>query len=115
APRLGAVGVQVLRSESIGGYSDRLGRRAPALGLWLYLLAGAAAILLAVGVVLLTAYIGVRGRRYEMAALRLSGVAPLVLRQAVLREYRLLLGAPALVGFLAGVAGAGGMLPRPPL
>jgi hypothetical protein len=112
---LGAGGVQVLRTESMGGYLDQLGRRAPALGLWLYLLAGAAAILLAVGVVLLTAYIGVRGRLYELAALRVSGVRPAVLRRAVLREYRLLLGAPLVVGFLAGAAGAVVMLPGVPL
>jgi hypothetical protein len=115
ATRLGAGGVQVLRTESMGGYLDQLGRRAPALGLWLYLLAGAVAILLAVGVVLLTAYIGVRGRLYELAALRVSGVRPAVLRRAVLREYRLLLGAPLVVGFLAGAAGAVVMLPGVPL
>ncbi len=115
ATQLGAAGVQVLRSESMTGYLDQLSRRAPALGLWLYLLAGAAAILLAVGVVLLTAYIGVQGRLYEMAALRVSGVRPSVLRRAVLREYRLLLGAPLLVGFLAGAAGAVVMLPGVPL
>jgi putative ABC transport system permease protein len=115
ATRLGAAGVQVLRGESMTGYLDQLSRRAPALGLWLYLLAGAAAILLAVGVVLLTAYIGVQGRLYEMAALRVAGVRPSVLRRAVLREYRLLLGAPLLVGFLAGAAGAVVMLPGVPL
>src|SRR6185312_7462343 len=37
--RLAGSGVQVLRSESVNGYLDQLGRRAPALGLWLYLLA----------------------------------------------------------------------------
>jgi putative ABC transport system permease protein len=44
-----------------------------------------------------------------------SGVRPSVLRRAVLREYRLLLGAPLLVGFLAGAAGAVVMLPGVPL
>jgi putative ABC transport system permease protein len=115
ATRLGAGGVQVLRTETMSGYLDQLGRRAPALGLWLYLLAGAAAIVLALGVVLLTAYVGAQGRLYEMAALRVSGVRPSVLRRAVLREYRLLLGAPLLVGFLAGAAGAVVMLPGVPL
>ena len=40
---------------------------------------------------------------------------PGVLRRAVLREYRLLLGAPLLVGFLAGAVGAVVMLPGIPL
>ena len=52
ASRLGAAGVQVARTETMTGYLEQLGRRAPALGLWLYLLAGAAAIGLAVGFVL---------------------------------------------------------------
>jgi hypothetical protein len=115
ATRLAGGGVQVVRAETIGGYLDQLGRKAPALGLWLYLLAGSAAILLAVGVVLLTAYVGAQGRLYEMAALRVAGVRPGVLRRAILREYRLLLGAPLLVGFLAGVLGAVLMLPGVPL
>ncbi|MEV6932438.1 FtsX-like permease family protein [Dactylosporangium sp. NPDC051485] len=115
ATRLGRLGVQVLRAESIQGYTDQLGRRAPALGLWLYLLAGAAAILLALGVVLLSAYVGVRARLYELAALRVAGVRAGQLRRAVLREYRALLGLPLVVGLAAGVAGALVMLPGVPL
>ena len=113
--RLARNGVEVLRTETLDGYLQQLGRRAPALGLWLYLLAGAAAILLAVGVVLLTAYVGVQGRLYELAALRVAGIRPSVLRRALLREYRLLLGGPLLVGLIAGVAGAVVMLPGVPL
>ncbi len=113
--RLAAQGVQVQRVETMGGYLDQLGRRAPALGLWLYLLAGAAALLLAVGVVLLTAYVGVQGRLYELAALRVAGVRPSVLRRAVFREYRALLGLPFVVGLAAGVLGALVMLPGIPL
>ncbi|UWP84005.1 hypothetical protein Dfulv_07050 [Dactylosporangium fulvum] len=113
--RLAAAGVQVLASETIDGYRDRLARRAPALGLWLYLLAGAAATLLAIGVVLLTAYVGVRARLYELAALRVAGVRAGQLRRAVFREYRALLGLPFLVGLAAGVAGAFVMLPGMPL
>src|SRR6185437_12863629 len=113
--RLAAQGVQVQRIETLGGYLDQLGRRAPALGLWLYLLAGAAALLLAVGVVLLTAYVGVQGRLYELAALRVAGVRRSVLRRAVFREYRALLGLPFVVGLAAGVLGALVMLPGIPL
>jgi putative ABC transport system permease protein len=113
--RLAAEGVQVLRVETMGGYLDQLGRRAPALGLWLYLLAGASALLLAVGVVLLTAYVGVQGRLYELAALRVAGVRRSVLRRSVFREYRALLGLPFVVGLAAGVLGALVMLPGIPL
>ena len=115
AARLHGAGLEVLRTESLAGTVDQLGRRAPALGLWLYLLAGAAAIMLAFGAVLLTAYVGVRARLYELAALRVAGVRARVLRRAVLREYRLLLGAPLLVGGAAGIAGALVMLPGIPL
>src|SRR5439155_13742928 len=88
---------------------------AAGLGRRLYLLAGGAAIGLAVGAVLLTAYVGVRARLYELAALRVAGVRARVLRRAVLRGYRLLLGAPLLVGGAAGIAGALVMLPGIPL
>ncbi|MFG2036684.1 FtsX-like permease family protein [Dactylosporangium sp. NPDC048998] len=113
--RLGSLGIQVLRTESIDGYTDQLGRRAPALGLWLYLLAGGAAILLALGVVLLTAYVGVRARLYELAALRVAGVRAGQLRRALFREYRALLGLPLVVGLAAGIVGALVMLPGVPL
>src|SRR4029453_14361638 len=96
-------GVQVLRTETIDGQLEQLARRAPALGLWLYLLAGGAAILLALGVVLLTAYVGVGGRLYELAARRVAGVRAGQLRRAVFREYRALLGLPLVVGLAAGI------------
>jgi len=113
--RLADAGVQVQGRETIQGYEGQLGRRAPALGLWLYLLAGGAAIVLAVGVVLLTAYVGVRGRLYELAALRVAGVRAGQLRRSIFREYRALLGVPLLVGLVAGFAGALIMLPGIPL
>ncbi|MGI5244849.1 FtsX-like permease family protein [Dactylosporangium sp. CA-139066] len=115
AARLGQLGIQVLKSESRQQYTDQLARRAPALGLWLYLLAGGAAILLALGVVLLTAYVGVRARLYELAALRVAGVRAGQLRRALFREYRALLGLPLVVGLAAGIVGALVMLPGVPL
>ncbi|WP_238008169.1 FtsX-like permease family protein [Dactylosporangium sp. AC04546] len=113
--RLATAGIQVLGTETIDGSLAQLARRAPALGLWLYLLAGAAAILLALGVVLLTAYVGVRARLYELAALRVAGVRARQLRRSVFQEYRALLGLPFLVGLAAGVVGAFVMLPGIPL
>jgi len=115
ASRLAARGVQILGEESIVAERDRLSRAAPALGLALYLIAGGAALALAIGAVLLTAYVGAQGRRYELAALRVAGVRPWLLRRGLLREYGLLLGLPVVVGALAGVAGAMLMLPGIPL
>jgi hypothetical protein len=111
ARRLGAAGVPVLRTDSLAGTLDRLGRQAPALALRLYLVAGVAALLLALGAVLLTAYVGVDARLYEMAALRVAGLRRAELSAAVRREYRLLLGVPLVAGLVAGAAGAVLMLP----
>jgi hypothetical protein len=47
--KLADLGVQTLGDESISGYLGQLGRRAPALGLRLYLMAGSAALALAIG------------------------------------------------------------------
>ena len=115
SPRLAASGLQILGEESIAAERDRLARGAPALGLGLYLIAGAAAVVLAVGAVLLTAYIGASTRGYELAALRATGVRPAALRLGLLREYAHLLGLPFLVGLAVGVAGAVLMLPGIPL
>jgi len=113
--RLAAAGLQILGEQSIAAERDRLARGAPALGLRLYLIAGGAAVALAVGAVLLTAYVGAQTRRYELAALYVAGVRSRVLRRALLREYMHLLGLPFLVGLAAGIAGAALMLPGIPL
>lgn len=109
--RLRRQGISVLRTESVDGYLDQLSRGAPALGLWLYLFAGALALLLAVGVVLLGAYLGAATRVYEYAALKVAGVRPAMLRRAVIREYRSTLGVALIVGVASGLAGAALMLP----
>lgn len=113
--RLAAAGLQIFGVQSISAERDRLARGAPALGLSLYLIAGAAAVALAVGAVLLTAYVGAQTRRYELAALRVAGIRPAVLRRSLLREYLHLIGLPFVVGLVAGVAGAILMLPGIPL
>jgi hypothetical protein len=115
AARLAGQGVQILGEQSIASVRAHLSRAAPALGLDLYLLAGGAAVLLAVGAVLLTTYIGASTRRYELAALSVAGVRRGTLRAGLLREYVHLLGLPFVVGLLAGGAGALLMLPAIPL
>ena len=111
AAKLSADGISVVRTETVADDLDQLSRGAPTLGLWLYLFAGALALLLATGVVLLGAYIGSSTRVYEYAALKVTGVRPRALRRAVIREYRSTLGVSLIVGCLAGVAGAVLMLP----
>ena len=115
ASRLAGRGVEILGEESIVAERARLARGAPALGLALYLIAGCAALALAIGAVLLTAYVGAQSRRYELAALRIAGVRPWQLRRGLLREYGHLLGLPVLVGLFTGMAGAALMLPGIPL
>jgi putative ABC transport system permease protein len=104
--RLAGQGAPVLRTESMSGELAQLGRRAPALGWWLCLLAAAAAVALAIGVVALYARSG---------SLRIPEVPARLLRHAVVREYALLLGWPLLVGAVVGVAAAALMLPGLPL
>jgi putative ABC transport system permease protein len=113
--RLAAGGLQILGEQSIAAETDQLARGAPALGLSLYLIAGAAAVALAIGAVLLTAYVGAQARRYELAALRVAGVRRATLRRGLLREYAHLIGLPFIVGLVAGMAGAVLMLPGIPL
>ena len=113
--RLVAAGIPVLGTETLAGTVDQLGRRAPALGLWLYLLAAGGAVALALGVVALSGRVGVESRRYELAALRVNGVRTAVLRRALLREQAALVGWPLLIGAVTGVATAVVMLPGIPL
>ncbi|HEX6871312.1 MAG TPA: FtsX-like permease family protein [Micromonosporaceae bacterium] len=115
ASQLAAAGLQVYGEQSITAERDRLARGAPALGLRLYLLAGAAALVLAVGAVLLSSAVGASTRRYELAALRVAGVRAKVLRRGLLREYVHLMVLPLVVGVLVGMAGAVLMLPGIPL
>jgi hypothetical protein len=115
AGRLGAAGLAVRDVQTLSGEQTRLGRQAPALSLRLYLIAAVVALLLSVGLVLLTAYVGAEGRLYETAALRVAGVRRSVLRLAVGREYGVLLGVPLLAGALGGALGAALMLPALPL
>ncbi|MEV6526958.1 FtsX-like permease family protein [Longispora sp. NPDC051575] len=112
---LGAAGVQVVEVQSRATRLERLGRAAPALALWLYLAAGVLAVLLAVGAVLLNAYIGVRARQYELAALRIAGLPAKTLRAGVRREYATLLGVPFVVGGTVGLLSAGLMVSAIPL
>lgn len=112
---LESAGLHVNRVETISGRMDQLGRFAPALALRLYLLAGVVAVLLALGAVLLSAFVGSQGRLYELASLRVAGVSARTLRRSIRREYNMLLGLPLVIGVLAGMGGAALLLPAIPL
>jgi ABC-type antimicrobial peptide transport system permease subunit len=113
--RLGTQGIQVSRKQTLTGYTDQLARRAPALSLRFYGLAGLVAVLLALGIVVLAARIGADQRRYELATLRIAGIPVRTLRRGIRREYLTLLAWPSLLGLAAGVASAIFMLPVIPL
>jgi putative ABC transport system permease protein len=115
ADHLTKAGLTVLSSDSIDDYLTRLSRGAPTLAMWFYLVAGGLALVLAVGVVLLGAYVGATTRIYEYASLKVAGVKPNLIRRAVLREYRSVLGIALGVGAAAGLGGAIIMLPGIPL
>lgn len=115
AERLSGQGIQVYRTQTLDAFSAQLSRRAPALALSFYGLAGLVAVLLALGIVVLAARIGADQRRYELASLRVTGVPERVLRRGIRREYLTLLGWPSITGLLAGVASALFMLPAIPL
>ena len=109
--KLGSAGIAVLGTSSINDDLAQLSRGAPTLSMWFYLFAGWLALLLAVGVVLLGAFVGADTRIYEYASLKVAGVRPAVLRRAVAREYRSVLGIALIAGVAAGVAAAALMLP----
>jgi hypothetical protein len=113
--RLAQQGVAVLETETIDGTVARLAGRAPALGIWLGLLAAAVALGLAVGVIALSSRVQLAARRYDLAALRVAGVPAALLRRALWREYAALLGWPLLFGTVVGVATAALLLPGMPL
>ncbi|MGA8112172.1 MAG: hypothetical protein WCA46_00765, partial [Actinocatenispora sp.] len=111
ADRLNAAGLTVQRTDSLSETRTALSRQAPGLALRLYLVAGVAALLLAVGAVLLGGYVGVRERLYDLAALHAAGIGGADLARAVRREYRILLGVPLLTGLLVGAASSVLLLP----
>ncbi|GAA3511166.1 hypothetical protein [Actinocatenispora rupis] len=112
--RLTAAGLTVTGVDSIAARRDRLARQGPALALRLYLIAAVAALLLAAGTVLVTAYLTARPVLYEVAALRAAGVSPRLVRRAGWREYGLLLGVAVVAGALAGGVGAALAVPHLP-
>jgi putative ABC transport system permease protein len=108
-------GLRVIKTQTLQGELEQLGRRAPALGFRLYLLAGIAAAALGLGVLLLSLRLGARERRAELEALRATGVRAQAIRRAARRERFALLATPLILGLLTGVGSALLMLPGVPM
>lgn len=105
--KLAAAGIAPVEEQTYAGRLAELDNQGPTLALRLYLVAAAAALLLAAGALGVAAYLDGRVRAYEFGVLRLTGVSPSVLRRSARIEQL----APALIGCVAGiVAGALGAL-----
>jgi hypothetical protein len=113
--KLADQGVRVVRTQTLQGELEQLGRRAPALGFRLYLLAGIAAAALGLGVLLLSLRLGARERRAELEALRATGVRARHIKKSVRRERAVMLATPLVLGLVAGIGSALLMLPGVPL
>jgi hypothetical protein len=78
--------VTVQRRETRGGLERVYAGDGAVLALRLLLVCGASAVLVAVGALLVAAYVGRRQRAYEVAALRVVGVRRRTVRALLLRE-----------------------------
>jgi hypothetical protein len=112
--KLAAQGMKILSSDDAAKYRSQLQRTGPAYADNLFVVAAAAATLLAIGATVLGGLVSARRRAYELAALEAVGVAPRVLRRAAAAEQGVLLGVGLVLGVVAGVFGAVLALPSTP-
>jgi putative ABC transport system permease protein len=115
AARLARQGVTVVRTMHQASFVDRLEHTGPAFADGLFLVAAAAAALLAIGATVLAGVTTARHHGYEFAALEVAGVRPRTLRRAAALEQLVLLVLGLLVGIIAGVVGAKLALPSTPV
>ena len=99
--RVRAAGVPLTDPRSLAGTLHDLRTDAFSLGLRLFLVVGAATLLIAVFGVFASAVLQSRWRSYEVAALRVVGVSQRVLVRASVLEYVVLLGVAVLLGVLS--------------
>jgi hypothetical protein len=112
--RLAKQGVIVTRVVHAAKYRAVLDHTGPAFADGLFLVAAAAAALLAVGATVLGGVTTARRRAYELAALQAAGVPLRVLRRATAVEQAVLLGIGLVVGVGAGLGGSVLALPSTP-
>jgi ABC-type antimicrobial peptide transport system permease subunit len=113
AERLEKAGVDVVSSETIAQREEELSRDGNALALRLFLLAALIALVLGAGTLLANAYVVIRRRAYELAALRALGASRRSLVRAARREQLLLATAGVVLGAVSGLVAA--QLALPPL
>ena len=106
-----AAGFDVVGTESITEREAELDRGGGALALRLFLLAAVVALVLGAGTLLANAYVVIRRRAYELAALRALGAAPAVLVRSARREQVALALTGVALGAASGLGAAGVALP----
>jgi hypothetical protein len=109
--RIEAAGLEVLSTESIAEREAQLSRSGNALALRLFLLAALVALVLGAGTLLANAYVVIRRRAYELAALRALGASRRSLVRAARREQLVLAVAGLVLGAGAGLLAAYYALP----
>ena len=101
----------VVSRESVATTEAELSRSGPALALRLFLLAALVALVLAAGTLLANAYVVIRRRAYELAALRALGADRRVLVRSARREQVVLATTGTALGLVAGLITAAFALP----
>jgi putative ABC transport system permease protein len=114
AARLAARHVRVVDVVRSATYRTVLDHSGPAFADGLFLVAAAAATLLALGATVLGGIITARRRAYELAALEAVGVSRRTLRRSTAAEQGVLLGTGIVVGLVAGLGGSVLALPSTP-
>jgi putative ABC transport system permease protein len=112
--RLEAQGLRVVATDDKGRHLVKLDHTGPAFADSLFVVAAAAATILAIGATVLAGLVTARRRSYELAALEAVGVAPRSLRRATAAEQGLLLAVGLVLGVVAGIGGAVLALPSTP-
>jgi ABC-type antimicrobial peptide transport system permease subunit len=104
-------GLDIVSVESIAEGEARLDRGGGALALRLFLLAALVALVLGAGTLLANAYVVIRRRAYELAALRAIGAPRAVLVRSARREQVTLALTGLVLGAASGIVAAGFALP----
>jgi putative ABC transport system permease protein len=104
-------GLDVISVESISETEAKLDRGGGALALRLFLLAALVALVLGAGTLLANAYVVIRRRAYELAALRAIGAPRSVLIKSARREQVTLALTGLALGAASGLVAAGFALP----
>jgi ABC-type antimicrobial peptide transport system permease subunit len=104
-------GLDVVSVDTIAGREAELDRSGGALSLRLFLLAAVVALILGAGTLLANAYVVIRRRAYELAALRALGAPRSMLVRSARREQVTLALTGVALGATAGLVAAGFALP----